>query len=140
MAQDFDKNFAAEVKFIKNFVVEHHRETFWAPLVKLETNLVILCKEQAPLSLKTVKKESSGKPAGKGGKGKGKGKDNAQTASQEKKIASFKARFPNVCVSRMVRGRNCSREKFGGVCKFSHNCAWCGSANCKAECAQAELL
>ena len=138
MAQVFDKNFAAEVKFIKNFLVEHHRETFWTPLVKLETNLVILCKEQAPLTLKTAKKESNGKPTGKGGKGKGKG--NALSPAQVKKVDAFKAKFPNVCMSRMVRGRICSREKFGGVCKFSHNCAWCGSANCKAECAQAETI
>ncbi len=141
MAQVFDKNFAAEVKFIKNFLVEHHHESFWAPLVKLETNLVILCKEQAPLSLKTAKKESSGKPAGKGGKGKGNPPPRtALSASHFKKIDALKVRFPNVCVSRMVRGKNCSREKYGGVCKFSHNCAWCGSANCKAECSQAELL
>ena len=70
MCRVFGKKFPAQVKFIKNFLVEHHSEPFWTPLVKLETNLVILCKEQAPLpvSLKTPKKETTpSKPAGKGG-------------------------------------------------------------------------
>lgn len=143
MCQVFGKNFAAQVKFIKNFLLEHHSEPFWTPLVKLETNLVILCKEQAPLpsSLSSAKKESSSKPSGKG-KGKG-GKGNQRvvlTAAQLKKIDSWKARFPKTCVSRMVRGRECGRERSGGVCSFAHTCAWCGSASCKADCSQAELL
>ena len=145
MGRVFGKNFAAQVKFIKNFLLEHHSEPFWTPLVKLETNLVILCKEQAPLPGPTnaAKKDSSSKPAGKG-KGKG-GKGNNQSrvvvsAAQQKKIDSWKVRFPRTCVSRMVRGRECGREKSGGVCAFTHNCAWCGSASCKADCSQAELL
>ena len=143
MAKVFDKNVAAEVKFIKSFLVEHHREPFWTPLVKLETNLVLLCKEQAPLpsSQKAVKKDSGSKPAGKGGKGNGNRQPHVVlSAPQLKKIESFKARFPTICMSRMVRGRTCAKERAGGVCRFSHNCAWCGSASCKADCAQAELL
>jgi hypothetical protein len=145
MCQVFGTNFAAQVKFIKNFLVEHHCEPFWTPLVKLETNLVILCKEQAPLpvSQKVAKKDPSGKPSGKGGAKTGNGNRPPRvvlSASQLKKIESWKTRFPNVCTSRMVRGRLCGKEKHGGVCKFLHTCAWCGSANCKAECAQAETL
>ena len=69
MCQVFGNNFAAQVKFIKNFLVEHHEKPFWTPLVKLETILVILCKEQAPLSHppKMAKKEPHGIPSAKGG-------------------------------------------------------------------------
>ena len=145
MCRVFGKNFAAQVKFIKNFLVEHHDQPFWTPLVKLETNLVILCKEQAPLliSNKTAKKESSGKPTPAPKTGKKQGNQKARvvlTAAQSKKIDDWKARFPNTCMSRMVRGRNCFKENNGGVCRFSHNCAWCGSASCKADCTQAEVL
>ena len=145
MCHVFGTNFAAQVKFIKNFLVEHHGEPFWTPLVKLETNLVILCKEQAPLpvSQKMVKKNHSGKAAGKGGGKTGNGNRPPRvvlSASQLKKIESWKTRFPNVCTSRMIRGRICGKEKTGGICKYLHTCAWCGSANCKADCAQAETL
>ena len=145
MCRVFGKNFAAQVKFIKNFMVEHHDQPFWTPLVKLETNLVILCKEQAPLliSTKTAKKESSGKPTPTTKAGKKQGNQKARavlTAAQLKKIEDWKLRFPNTCMSRMVRGRNCFKENNGGVCRFSHSCAWCGSASCKADCSQAEVL
>jgi hypothetical protein len=140
----FGANVAAQVKFIKNFLVEHHGEPFWTPLVKLETNLVLLCKEQAPLhAQKASKKEPSGKPSGKGGGKHGSshkpsGPRVVFTTAQQAKLESWKSRFPGFCISRLVRGRTCNREKNGGVCKYTHNCAWCGSAGCKADCAQAE--
>ena len=147
MCRVFGKNFPAQVKFIKNFLVEHHGEPFWTPLVKLETNLVLLCKEQAPLpsQAKISKKDSSAKPAqpAKAGKKQNAGGQKARvvlTAAQLQKIEDWKPRFPNICMSRIVRGRNCFKENNGGVCRFVHNCAWCGSATCKAECAKAELL
>ena len=147
MCQVFGKNFAAQVKFIKNFLVEHHDKPFWTPLVKLETNLVILCKEQAPLANtpKPGKKETGGKPSqpAKAGNKQAQGNQKARvvlTAAQSKKIEEWKLRFPSTCMSRMVRGRNCFKENNGGVCRFSHNCAWCGSASCKADCQQAETL
>jgi hypothetical protein len=99
MCHVFGTNFAAQVKFIKNFLVEHHGEPFWTPLVKLETNLVILCKEQAPLpvSQKVAKKDPSGKPSGKGGAKTGNGNRPPRvvlSASQLKKIESWKLVSP----------------------------------------------
>jgi hypothetical protein len=45
-----------------------------------------------------------------------------------------------VCISRMVRERTCVKEDLNLPCKFTHVCAWCSSASCKATCAKTEQL
>ena len=124
----FGANVAAQVKFIKNFLVEHHGELFWTPLVKLETNLVLLCKEQAPLhAQKAPKKDPSGKPSGKGGSKHGSshkppGPRVVLTTAQQTKLESWKSRFTGTCISRMVRGRTCPGKRTE-VCASSHTTA-----------------
>jgi hypothetical protein len=66
----FWQHFCGSGKIHQKLLVEHHEKPFWAPLVKLETILVFLCKEQAPLSHppKMAKKEPNGIPSAKGGR------------------------------------------------------------------------
>ena len=142
METNFKSKPAAHVKFIKSFLVDHHATPFWAPQVKLETNLVILCKHECSVSrpspqikmdkLKVVKQQKQ-KPAIKFS-------GQRPTPAQLAKIDEWKARFPSICLSRSVRGRPCRAEECGRKCNFAHVCAWCSAANCKAMCVHAETL
>ena len=147
VADNFKGNSAAQVMFIKSFVVDHHSAPFWEPLVKQETTLVLHCKDQCHTWARPAPKASSNpkppqypktKATGKGGKGQT--KFAPLTTAQQAKFDAWRLRFPGVCQSRVVRGRTCSRQGKGQTCKYSHNCAWCGSATCEANCSQAELL
>jgi hypothetical protein len=147
VADNFKGNAAAQVMFIKSFVVDHHSAPLWEPLVKQETTLVLHCKEQCPLWARPAPKASSNpkppqypKPKATGKGGKGQTKFAPLTTAQQAKFDAWRLRFPGVCQSRVVRGRTCSRQGKGQTCKYSHNCAWCGSATCEANCSQAELL
>ena len=144
MASTFAKNPAAQVKFIKSFLVDHHAAPLWTPLVKQETNLMLQCLRDCkshddvrpPTKIKVEKRVDhqqknarvSSKP------------NMSLSANQLAKIESWRVRFPAICLSRIVRGRKCRMEEKNKHCRYSHVCAWCNASNCLATCAQAETL
>jgi hypothetical protein len=136
---------AAQVKFIKCFLVDHHAVPFWTPIVKYETTLVLLCKQECTLPAQADARHS--KQKGTSGpvvktivKKSGLAGASALTPAQRTKLNGWKSRFPSICLSRLVRGKNCRFEDNGSICRYTHACAWCGAATCKAMCNQAELL
>jgi hypothetical protein len=147
IATNFAGNPAANVLFIKKFMVEHHMVEFWEPIVKQCHSMVTLCKEKCASSHSAralqPPRQAGKTPTTSGGKGGGSKKAASfipYTPAQNAKLASWRARFQGVCVSRMVRERNCPKEVLNLPCRFSHVCAWCSSAGCKAVCAKAEQL
>ena len=140
MASTFAKNPAAQVKFIKSVRVEHHAAPFWTPLVKLETNLMLQCMRECtpqvddrpPPKIEVVRDISSQHLQTQ--------VNQHYTPAQMEKIQDWKNLFPGICLSRVVRGRMCHAEEQGCDCRFTHMCAWCDAADCKALCAQAEIL
>jgi hypothetical protein len=147
IATNFVGNPAANVLFIKKFMVEHHKEVFWTPIVKQCHSMVTLCKEKCGPHM-AARPTQAAKPAtktpstagGKGSSGKKSATTQVYTTAQQAKLVLWKARFQGICLSRVVRGRGCYKESKGTACSFTHNCAWCGSATCKATCAHAEQL
>jgi hypothetical protein len=147
IATNFAGNPAANVLFIKKFMVEHHLAEFWEPIVKQCHSMVTLCKEKCasshPARALQPPRQALRTPSISGGKGGG-GKKSASfthyTPAQNAKLTSWRARFQGVCISRMVRERSCPKEVLNLPCRFTHVCAWCSSAGCKAVCAKAEQL
>ena len=146
VSSNFVGNPAANVMFIKRFMVEHHGAAFWEPIVKNCHTLVMQCKEAcSPAHHATPRPSPTPRPQTKpsaGGKG-GSGGNNRSphvpyTDAQRAKLATWRTKFPNTCLSRVVRGRLCPKENKN--CKFSHTCAWCASTTCRATCSSAELL
>jgi hypothetical protein len=148
---NFRQNPAALVLFVHKFVLEHHKEPFWHPLLKSEATLVAECKATTVRTPRAgaVAPQAKTRPAKQSKQVKQKvapgslATSNSRviyTAAQTAKLATWKAKFPNVCLSRMVKGKNCYKEQHNDTCKFSHVCAWCASPSCKAMCSQAELL
>jgi hypothetical protein len=146
VSTNFVGNPAANVLFIKKFMVEHHKEEFWGPIVKHCHSMVTLCKEKCalyhPARPSQLNKPASRTPTPGGGKGSSGKKSNispAYTPAQNKKLQTWKTRFRGTCLSRIVKGHVCPKETQGG-CHFAHTCAWCGVATCRATCASAEQL
>ena len=146
----FVGNPAANVLFIKKFMIEHHAAEWWNPAARNCHSLVVQCKEAcAPATPAGLRPPATPRPP-KAATGSsaiaGTATKRAATAlvpytdAQRQKISAWQIRFPAVCLSRVVRGRNCPKEKQGQVCRFTHICAWCNSASCKAMCSAAELL
>ena len=141
---NFVGNPAAQVMYIKNFVVDYHTAESWELAAKNSYTLIARCRDTCPIPIFSSAKppqypKSSSAPTpgntsrgGKGGKGK------ILTSAQIVKLASFKSRFPDICVSRMIRDRSCHHDIKHTVCKFKHVCAWCQSASCRATCNQTE--
>ena len=148
MSRTFKNNPAAQVKFIKAFVLEHHEDPFWLPLVKHETDLVMQVKEECPIFKRPAPRDAKippppNYPQSAGGRPKPVVKQQRPAAFspvQKKKIEDWKKKFPNTCLSRMIGGKVCGMELRGLPCKFSHACAWCGSASCLATCPGAKKL
>ena len=144
VSSNFVGNPAAQVMYIKHFMVEYHQAEFWEPVAKNSYTLVARCKDtcftppfSAPKPPAYPKSGKSTTPGGtpKGGKG---GKKNDYTPAQVAKLVAFKSRFPNICLSRVIKGRNCPGESKHVPCKYTHNCAWCSSSSCRATCSAAE--
>ena len=148
VASQFVGNPAANVMFIKKFMVDHHDAEWWEPAAKNSHSLVLQCKEAcAPAPHTTTRQPPTPRPQKaprviSGGKGNGatRAPPAPYSDAQRQKLSTWQARFPGVCLSRMVRGRMCPKERQGQNCKFTHSCAWCNSASCKAMCSGAELL
>jgi hypothetical protein len=146
MATNFMLHPAAQVKFIKSFLVDHHKAPFWTPLVKSETTLMLLCKQECAISTsgrpaKVVVKQSAGPQRSSGHTITTKPSARKQrTPAQQAKFEAWMARFPNFCHSRIFRGMKCHMESRNLSCRFTHTCAWCGAASCKATCGQAETF
>jgi hypothetical protein len=149
ITNNFVGNPAGQVMFIKFFVAEHHREEFWEPVVRVSHSLVTKCKEATAAGVSHPSRpprdvKTSRHVGASGGKGASKHtqKSNHQplTQAQLAKIETWRAKYPSICLSRIVRGRGCFHEAKGTHCKFKHECAWCGVASCKANCSSAELL
>jgi hypothetical protein len=140
LEKTFKGNAPAQVKFIKQFFLEHHDAPFWAPLVKHESDLVMQIKNEVLMA--TGSRAPNPRPQPKitppvksGGK-----LTAVFSKAQQAKLSSWKKRFPTTCLSRLVKGRLCKQEQHHAHCNYDHNCAWCGSPSCKAMCAQAETL
>ena len=144
VSSNFTGNPAAQVMYIKHFMVEHHMEEFWEPIAKNSYTLVAKCRDafstplfSAPRPPKTPHSSRATPPGGPSLGGKG-GRKSDYTAAQLVKLASFKSRFPDICLSRVIKGRNCPNEKRHTSCKYKHVCAWCASTSCRATCNLAE--
>ena len=148
---------AAQVKFLRYFVLEHHATLFWAPLVKHESTMVAQCKEESrPLPRKPTSKDatpsgtSTPRPSKRSKLLQGKppryppgsvvnpSQRVVYTATQAAKLIEWRKRFPGVCSSRLIKGHVCVKEQRNETCRFSHVCAWCKSATCMAACPQTE--
>ena len=144
VASNFVGNPAAQVMYIKNFVVEYHTAESWELVAKNSYTLIARCRDACPIPTFLSAKppqypKSSSSPApgntsrgGKGGKGK------TLTPAQIVKLASLKSRFPDICISRLIRDRSCHHDGKHTACKYKHVCAWCASASCRAMCSQTE--
>jgi hypothetical protein len=148
----FGHNKPATVKFIHAFMLKHHKAPFWMPVTEERCSmLAIQARDTCPMPLLTLANHSGtsrdklpknrSKSPAKVFPGPGTLTVNGGstfTASQTAKLVQWRARFAGYCQSRMTNAYTCSREKRGKPCKYKHECVWCHSAACKAECAQAE--
>ena len=146
VASNFVGNPAAQVMYIKNFVVEYHTAESWEVVAKNSYTLIAKCRDACPITPFLSSKppqyptSPSAPPPGhtpRGGKG---GKGGVLSPAQVVKLASFKSRFPDICLSRLIRGRTCRHDGKHTTCKYKHVCAWCSSASCRAACSQTEPL
>jgi hypothetical protein len=147
-ATTFAGNTAAQVLFIKEFVLANHGMHFWFPQAPKESILVAKCFRVCPDHPVTVTAKNT-RPSPSISKTPRQPKQPLSVVrvgharlndAQLKKLETWKKRFPQTCVSRMLKGRRCVKEDKLQVCMFEHKCAWCHSPTCKAECAQAESL
>ena len=141
VASNFVGNPAAQAMFIKHFMVYHHSEEFWEPVVKNCHTLVAKCKETCSLHTQAAQRPppppKGSRPIASNGSGKG-GKGGKNTPTQVAKLATLKTRFPGSCLSRIIKQKNCFSEDKGITCKYTHTCVWCHSATCRATCNMAE--
>ena len=146
ISSNFAGNPAAQVMFIKRFMVDHHAEDLWEPVVKNSHTLVAFCKEkcapfthapQRPPPPPRIAKLLAPGGSVKGGKG---GRKTSYSPAQLAKLAILKGRFPGVCLSRVIKGRSCLQEDKGAACRYTHTCAWCNTAACRATCALTEAF
>jgi hypothetical protein len=147
----FGENHAAAVLFITRFVVKYSAEAFWLPVAETQCTLLVMKALQdsggslEPAPRKSVHNNArtnnpKTKPARSSVKSLAAKRGTAYSAAQLTKLAQWRARFPNVCGSRLHKDYICKSERNNTACRFSHVCAWCSSASCKATCAQAESL
>jgi hypothetical protein len=145
-ATTFVGNAAAQVLFIKEFVFANHGKRLWLPQALTESIMVARCFRVCPdHPITTLVKNARPPPANPKVPRQQKQplsvvRRAKLTPPQIKKMEEWKKRFPQTCLSRIVKGRQCNMEVRSQVCGFEHKCAWCHSATCKAECAQAETL
>ena len=144
VSSNFVGNPAAHVMFVKHFMVEHHGDEFWEPVVRNCHTLVAKCKETcalpAPAAQRSPPTPRGSRPSAPGGSGKGGkgGKRNSYSPAQLAKLATLRSRFPGSCLSRVIKQHDCLSEDRGASCRFTHTCVWCSSASCRATCSSAE--
>ena len=121
VSSNFVGNPAAHVMFVKHFMVEHHGDEFWEPVVRNCHTLVAKCKETcalpAPAAQRSPPTPRGSRPSAPGGSGKGGkgGKRNSYSPAQLAKLATLRSRFPGSCLSRVINSTTVLAKTGGPV-------------------------
>jgi hypothetical protein len=149
MSKVFKSNHVAMVKFIKEFVGDYSHAPLWAPMARTESDMVMRVKSDVEYALSAslgmpppaTKRPSQSKHSGVHGSSTPHPNPLSRlTPTQNAKLLEWKARFPNTCLSRLVKGRMCKMEGKSLPCRYLHVCPWCSTSACRATCPQAEHL